>query len=104
MTNLLSPKLLKQKLPWFLQKCVQTFETDLRYRSDIQYLRVWMKLICVKLDFVDDPGSIPEHMKENHILNKRSLFHQAYTIYYEKMKKFTKAKKMYHLVVQHYHD
>ncbi|KAM0011801.1 hypothetical protein Hdeb2414_s0059g00760211 [Helianthus debilis subsp. tardiflorus] len=44
------------------------------------------------------PGAIPE----NHILNKRSLFHQAFTLYYEKMKKFTEAKKMYHLVVQQF--
>ncbi|KAI3799936.1 hypothetical protein L1987_35242 [Smallanthus sonchifolius] len=96
MTDSLPPHLLKQKLPRFLQKCVQTFETDLRYRNDIRYLRVWMKL----LDFVDDPGAVLEHMKANHIGNKRSLFYQAYALYYEKMKKFTDAEKMYHLGVQ----
>ncbi|KAD7480237.1 hypothetical protein R6Q59_009008 [Mikania micrantha] len=96
MKDSLPQQLLKQKLPRFLQKCVQTFETDLRYRNDIRYLRVWMKL----LDFVDDPGAVLEHMKANHIGNKRSLFYQAYALYYEKMKKFTAAEKMYHLGVQ----
>ncbi|KAK1409374.1 hypothetical protein QVD17_35900 [Tagetes erecta] len=96
MTDSLPPQLLKQKLPRFLQKCVQTFETDLRYRNDLRYLRVWMKL----LDFVDDPGAVLEHMKVNHIGNKRSLFYQAYALYFEKTKKFTAAEKMYHLGVQ----
>ncbi|KAK9061076.1 hypothetical protein SSX86_018256 [Deinandra increscens subsp. villosa] len=92
----LPPQLLQQKLPRFLQKCAQTFETDLRYRNDIRYLRVWMKL----LDFVDDPGAVLEHMKAHHIGNKRSLFYQAYALYYEKLKNFTAAEKMYHLGVQ----
>ncbi|KAF5771043.1 putative mitotic spindle checkpoint protein Bub1/Mad3 [Helianthus annuus] len=96
MTTSLPPQLLKQKLPRFLQKCVQTFQTDLRYRNDIRYLRVWMKL----LDFVDDPGAVLEHMKESHIGNKRSLFYQAYALYYEKIKKFAEAENMYHLGVQ----
>ncbi|KAI3748876.1 hypothetical protein L6452_12280 [Arctium lappa] len=96
MTDALPPQLLKQKLPRFLQKCAQTFETDIRYRNDLRYLRVWMKL----LDFVDDPGAVLENMKANHIGNKRSLFYQAYALYYEKMKKFTDAEKMYHLGVQ----
>ncbi|KAI7744350.1 hypothetical protein M8C21_013803 [Ambrosia artemisiifolia] len=96
MTNSLPPQLLKQKLPRFLQKCVQTFQTDLRYRNDIRYLRVWMKL----LDYVDDPGAVLEHMKASHIGNKRSLFYQAYALYYEKLKKFTEAEKMYHLGVK----
>lgn len=96
MTDSLPQQLLKQKLPRFLQKCAQTFETDLRYRNDLRYLRVWMKL----LDFVDDPGAVLENMKANHIGNKRSLFYQAYALYYEKLKKFTDAEKMYHLGVQ----
>ncbi|KAI3793240.1 hypothetical protein L1987_35856 [Smallanthus sonchifolius] len=91
MTDSLPPHLLKQKLPRFLQKCVKTFETDLRYRNDIRYLR---------LDFVDDHGAVLEHMKANRIGNKRSLFYQAYALYYEKMKKFTDVEKMYHLGVQ----
>ncbi|KAL7614925.1 hypothetical protein Lser_V15G09039 [Lactuca serriola] len=96
MTDLIPQQLLKQKLPRFLQKCAQTFETDIRYRNDLRYLRVWMKL----LDFVDDPGAVLENMKANHIGNKRSLFYQAYALYYEKLKKFTDAEKMYHLGVQ----
>ncbi|KAJ0799258.1 putative mitotic spindle checkpoint protein Bub1/Mad3 [Helianthus annuus] len=32
--------------------------------------------------------------------NKRSLFYKAYALYYEKMKKFNEAEKMYHLGVQ----
>ncbi|XP_076954645.1 uncharacterized protein LOC143629189 [Bidens hawaiensis] len=96
MTDSLPPQLLNQKLPRFLQKCVQSFETDTRYRNDIRYLRVWTKL----LDYVDDPGAVLEHMKANHIGNKRSLFYQAYALYYEKMKKFNEAEKMYYLGVQ----
>ncbi|CAH1418634.1 unnamed protein product [Lactuca virosa] len=51
-------------------------------------------------DFVDDPGAVLENMKANHIGNKRSLFYQAYALYYEKLKKFPDAEKMYHLGVQ----
>ncbi|PWA78948.1 Mad3/BUB1 homology region 1 [Artemisia annua] len=96
MTDSLPAQLLKQKLPRFLQKCAQTFETDSRYRNDLRYVRVWIKL----LDFVDDPGAVLENMKANHIGNRRSLFYQAYALYYEKLKRFTDAEKMYHLGVQ----
>ncbi|KAJ9539824.1 hypothetical protein OSB04_026330 [Centaurea solstitialis] len=96
MTDALPSQLLKQKLPRFLQKCAQTFETDLRYRNDLRYLRVWIKL----LDFVDEPGAVLKNMKANRIGNKRSLFYQAYALYYEKMKKFSDAEQMYHLGVQ----
>ncbi|XP_071707963.1 uncharacterized protein [Rutidosis leptorrhynchoides] len=98
MTNELPPELLKQKLPRFLQKCAQTFQSDHRYRNDLRYVRVWIKL----LDFVNDPGAVLENMKANHIGNKTSLFYQAYALYYEKMKKFTDAEKMYHLGVQNF--
>ena len=57
-------------------------------------------VVFVKLDFVDDPGAVLENMKANHIGNRRSLFYQAYALYYEKLKKFTDAEKMYHLGVQ----
>lgn len=59
MSDALPPQLLKQKLPRFLQKCAQTFQTDIRYRNDLRYLRVWMKLVilvnysnCVHLLFL----------------------------------------------------
>ncbi|XP_071738629.1 uncharacterized protein [Rutidosis leptorrhynchoides] len=98
MTDELPLELLKQKLPRFLQKCAQTFQSDNRYRNDSRYVRVWIKL----LDFVDDPGAVLENMKANHIGNKRSLFYQAYALYYEKMKNFTDAEKMYHLGVRNF--
>ena len=39
-------------------------------------------------------------MEENRIGMKKSLFYQAYALYFEKMKKFEAAEKMYHLGVQ----
>ncbi|CAN1165171.1 Mitotic spindle checkpoint protein BUBR1 [Linum perenne] len=45
MTELLPPNLLKAKLPRFLQKCAQTFESDKRYKNDPRYLRVWLQLV-----------------------------------------------------------
>ncbi|OAY83502.1 hypothetical protein ACMD2_00178 [Ananas comosus] len=36
---------LKEKLPRFLQKCAQAFESDRRYRDDPRYLRVWIELM-----------------------------------------------------------
>lgn len=51
MTDLIPQQLLKQKLPRFLQKCAQTFETDIRYRNDLRYLRVWMKLVTLAIHF-----------------------------------------------------
>ena len=52
------------------------------------------------MDFVDDPKSVLRTMEENRIGMEKSLFYQAYALYFEKMKKFEAAKKMYHLGVQ----
>lgn len=51
------------------------------------------------MDFVDDPKALLRNMEVNHIGTKRSLFYQAYALYYEKIKKFEEAEKMYHLGV-----
>lgn len=51
------------------------------------------------MDFVDDPGAVLRTMEVNHVGRKRSLFYQAYALYYEKIKKFEEAEKMYHLGV-----
>ncbi|KAJ9683884.1 hypothetical protein PVL29_016404 [Vitis rotundifolia] len=96
MIESLPPQLLKEKLPRFLQKCAQTFETDRRYTNDMRYLRVWLQL----MDFVDDPRGLLRTMEINHIGEKRALFYQAYALHYEKIKKFEEADKMYHLGVQ----
>lgn len=96
MRECLPPQLLKEKLPRFLQKCAQTFQTDRRYSNDTRYLRVWLQL----MDFVDDPKTILRTMEANHIGSKKALFYQAYALYYEKLKKFDAAEKMYHLGVQ----
>ncbi|GFP96855.1 mitotic spindle checkpoint protein bubr1 [Phtheirospermum japonicum] len=52
------------------------------------------------MDFVDDPKAILKTMEKNRIGMKKSLFYQAYALYYEKMKKFDAAEKIYHLGVQ----
>ncbi|KAL0321831.1 UNVERIFIED_CONTAM: Mitotic spindle checkpoint component mad3 [Sesamum calycinum] len=96
MKETLPPQLLKEKLPRFLQKCSETFLTDRRYSNDLRYLRVWLQL----MDFVDDPKAILKTMEMNRIGMKKSLFYQAYALYYEKMKKFDAAEKIYHLGVQ----
>nr|GMD52969.1 probable inactive serine/threonine-protein kinase bub1 [Ipomoea batatas] len=96
MKESLPPQALKEKLPRFLQKCAQTFETDRRYSNDLRYLRVWLQL----MDYVDDPKAVLRSMEMNRIGMKSALFYQAYALYYEKMKKFEAAEKMYHLGVQ----
>ncbi|RXI08774.1 hypothetical protein DVH24_022918 [Malus domestica] len=96
MNDSLPPRTLKEKLPRFLQKCAQTFESDRRYRKDLRYIRVWLKL----MDFVDDPRALLRTMVVNQIGTKHSLFYRAYALYYEKNKKFEEAEKMYHLGVQ----
>lgn len=45
MKDTLPPHFLKEKLPRFLQKCAQKFESDQRYRNDLRYLRVWLQLV-----------------------------------------------------------
>ncbi|KAA3464224.1 putative inactive serine/threonine-protein kinase bub1 [Gossypium australe] len=92
----LPPQILAEKLPRFLQKCTQTFEADRRYHDDLRYLRVWLQL----MDFMDDPRLLLRRMEMNQIGTKRSLFYQAYALYYEKIKKFDEAEKMYHLGVK----
>ncbi|EEF34086.1 conserved hypothetical protein [Ricinus communis] len=96
MKDVLPSNVLKEKLPRFLQKCTQTFESDRRYRNDLRYLRVWLQL----MDYVDEPRMLLRAMEMNSIGVKRSLFYQAYALYYEKIKKFEEAEKMYHLGVQ----
>ncbi|XP_059627946.1 uncharacterized protein LOC132270762 [Cornus florida] len=96
MRECLPPQILKEKLPRFLQKCARTFETDCRYTNDLRYLRVWLQL----MDFVEDPRAVLRTMEANRIGIKRSLFYQAYALYYEKVKKFEDAEKMYHLGVK----
>ncbi|XP_074349357.1 uncharacterized protein LOC141689080 isoform X2 [Apium graveolens] len=93
MKDTLPPQLLKEKLPRFLQKCAEAFVSDRRYTNDLRYLRVWLQL----MDFVDDPGAVLGTMKANHIGMRMSLFYQAYALYYEKLKRFEEAEKMYYL-------
>lgn len=52
------------------------------------------------MDYVHDPKSVLKTMESNGIGMKKSLFYQAYALYYEKIKKFEAAEKMYHLGVQ----
>ncbi|KAL6545141.1 hypothetical protein OROHE_009806 [Orobanche hederae] len=96
MKETLPPQILTEKLPRFLQKCSETFLADRRYFNDLRYLRVWLQL----MDFVDDPKSVLKTMEKNRIGTKKSLFYQAYALYYEKLKKFDAAEKIYHLGVQ----
>ncbi|KAJ6432482.1 hypothetical protein OIU84_019674 [Salix udensis] len=96
MKECLPPNALKQKLPRFLQKCTQSFESDRRYRNDSRYLRVWLQL----MDYVSDPRVLLSTMEKNSIGTKRSLFYQAYALYHEKMKNFEEAENMYRLGVQ----
>ncbi|XP_011035897.1 PREDICTED: uncharacterized protein LOC105133552 isoform X2 [Populus euphratica] len=96
MKDCLPPNALKQKLPRFLQKCTQGFESDRRYRNDPRYLRVWLQL----MDYVSDPRALLSTMETNSIGTKRSLFYQAYALYHEKMKNFEEAENMYRLGVQ----
>ncbi|XP_042026648.1 uncharacterized protein LOC121773798 isoform X2 [Salvia splendens] len=92
----LPPQLLKEKLPRFLQKCAETFMTDRCYSNDMRYLRVWLQL----MDFVEEPRAVLKTMETNRIGLKKSVFYQAYALYYEKLKKFDAAEKIYHLGVQ----
>ncbi|CAA2998343.1 Hypothetical predicted protein [Olea europaea subsp. europaea] len=96
MKDSVPPQLLKEKLPRFLQKCAENFQTDRRYSNDLRYLRVWLQL----MDFVDDPKAVLKTMEMNRIGMRKSLFYQAYALYYEKIKKFDAAEKIYHLGVQ----
>ncbi|KAF3976790.1 hypothetical protein ACB098_06G139100 [Castanea mollissima] len=96
MKDSLPSQVLNEKLPRFLQKCAQTFESDRLYKNDLRYLRIWLQL----MDFVEDPKTLLRTMEVNQIGKKKSLFYQAYALYYEKIKKFEEAEKMYHLGVQ----
>ncbi|KAJ4779918.1 hypothetical protein LUZ62_064175 [Rhynchospora pubera] len=96
LSSALPPQALKQKLPRFLQKCVQTFESDHRYRNDARYIRVWIEL----MDYVDDAKVLLKRMEKNKIGLKRASFYIAYALYYEKHRKLEEAEKMYHAGVQ----
>ncbi|KAF3329882.1 Mitotic spindle checkpoint protein BUBR1 [Carex littledalei] len=92
----LPPQELNDKLPRFLQKCAQTFESDHRYRNDARYVRVWIEL----MDYVDDAKVLLKKMEKNQIGLKRASYYIAYALYYEKHRKLEEAEKMYHAGVQ----
>ncbi|KAJ3680881.1 hypothetical protein LUZ60_015370 [Juncus effusus] len=96
MKSVLPLNTLKEKLPRFLQKCAQTFESDEKYQNDARYLRVWINL----MDYVDDAKVLLKKMERNKIGLKRSSFYIAYALYYEKLRKLEQAEKMYHIGVQ----
>lgn len=52
------------------------------------------------MDYVDDTKALLRTMEMKKIGVKRCLFYQAYALYYEKIKKFDEAEKMYRLGVQ----
>ena len=52
------------------------------------------------MDFVEEPRAVLKTMEANRIGLKKSVFYQAYALYYEKLKKFDAAEKIYHLGVQ----
>ena len=54
------------------------------------------------MDYVDDPRVILRAMEVKRIGVRRSLFYQAYALYYEKMKKFDEAEELYRLGVHKY--
>ncbi|XP_078447008.1 mad3/BUB1 homology region 1 [Wolffia australiana] len=87
---------LNDKLPRFLQRCAETFESDRRYRSDLRFLRVWFQL----MDHVDDPRAVFRRMEKNRIGVKHAAFYVAYSLYYEKQKDFDAAEKMFLLGAQ----
>ncbi|XP_078180932.1 mad3/BUB1 homology region 1 isoform X2 [Carex rostrata] len=92
----LPPQELSDKLPRFLQKCAQTFESDHRYRNDARYVRVWIEL----MDYVDDAKVLLKKMEKNQIGLKRASYYIAYALYYEKHRKLEEAEKMYQVGVQ----
>ncbi|CAO2817020.1 unnamed protein product [Amaranthus hypochondriacus] len=96
MRETLPPNILEEKLPRFLQKCAQTFESDRRYRNDNRYIRIWLQL----MDYMDEPKALLKNMESKKIGLKRSVFYQAYALFYEKTKKFEAADRMYRLGVQ----
>ncbi|KAI3963530.1 hypothetical protein MKW92_025730 [Papaver armeniacum] len=95
MKQSLPPQIYNQKLPRFLQKCVQTFQNDRLYRNDTRYIQIWIQL----MDLVDDPKGLLKKMEMNKIGAKKALFYQAYALYFEKRKKYDEAENMYHLGV-----
>ncbi|KAG0467434.1 hypothetical protein HPP92_019014 [Vanilla planifolia] len=92
----LPPHVVTEKLPRFLQKCAETFESHRRYRNDSRYIAVWIQL----MDHVKEPRAILRKMEKSEIGMKRAEFYIAYAVYYVKKKRFEDAEKMYHLGVQ----
>lgn len=52
------------------------------------------------MDFVADPKVLLKSMEVSCSGTQQALFYQAYALYYEKIKKFEEAEKMYHLGMQ----
>lgn len=52
------------------------------------------------MEYVDEPKTVLKTMELNRIGMKKSAFYIAYALYYEKVKKFEAAEKMYRLGVQ----
>lgn len=52
------------------------------------------------MDYMDEPKALLKNMESKKIGLKRSVFYQAYALFYEKTKKFEAADRMYRLGVQ----
>ncbi|PKA50594.1 checkpoint serine/threonine-protein kinase [Apostasia shenzhenica] len=96
MREALPPHVLSEKLPRFLQKCAEAFESNRRYRNDSRYLAVWIQL----MDYVEDARVILRKMEKSEIGTKRAKFYTAYALFYEKKKRFVEAEKVFHLGAQ----
>lgn len=60
MKDSLPSHVLNDKLPRFLQKCTEKFESDRRYRDDLRYLRVWLQLVtCLSIWVISISNNFP---------------------------------------------
>jgi len=74
-----------------LERCTRELQGEHRYKTDIRYLRLWIKYA----DCLPDPGDVFSFLRQNEIGQEHALFYTAYATYQETRKNYTAADQLY---------
>lgn len=81
----------KSELMPLLERCTRELQAIEHYRTDIRYLRLWIKYA----DCLPDPADVFSYLRENNIGQGHALYYIAYATYLELRKNFGRADTMY---------
>ncbi|KAI8904465.1 Mad3/BUB1 homology region 1-domain-containing protein [Gorgonomyces haynaldii] len=79
-----------------VQQVCSEYRKDQRYKNDVRYVRLWMRVARKQ----DDPVELFKYLSQNDIGTLTCLFYEEYASLYESVDRFEEAKKVYELGIQ----